>query len=98
MKEKKKTRVSTSKRRRREITVYDRYDTTAMIDRSKPLELADLGLELPAAPPTQVISIRLPSELLNELKALGSERDVPYQASIKLFLADSVAEAKKKVA
>ncbi|MBI4402949.1 MAG: hypothetical protein HY537_02235, partial [Deltaproteobacteria bacterium] len=54
--------------------------------------------QLPNTPPTQVISIRLPSSLLNEIKALGSERDIPYHALIKLFLSQSIAEIKKKSA
>jgi hypothetical protein len=82
--------------RRREVHDYDRLDTTGMIDPSKPLRLEDLGLSLPPLPPTQVVSIRLPSALLNEIKALGSERDVPYQSLIKLFLAESVTRMKKK--
>jgi len=53
---------------------------------------------LPAVPPTQVISIRLPSPLLNELKAISSETDMPYQALIKLFLSESLTRFKKKSA
>jgi len=67
-----------------------------MINKKKRLRLEDIGLELPPAPPTQVISIRLPTELLNELKAMGSRDDVPYQALIKIMLADGVREKKKK--
>jgi len=39
-----------------------------------------------------VVSIRLPSELLNQIKAAASARDVPYQALIKLLLAESLAK------
>jgi len=49
-----------SKRKLTEITDYDQHDTTAMIDRSHPLEFVDLGLKLPKEAPSQVISIRLP--------------------------------------
>lgn len=73
-----------------EITDYDVRDTSAMIDASRPLKLQEIGIELPKIPPTQVISIRLPSALLNELKAYASARDVPYQALIKLLLAESL--------
>lgn len=82
----------------REIKDYDEWDSTTMIDAEKRLQFEDLGLKLPELPPTQVVSIRLPSQLLNELKALGSEEDVPYQALIKLLLAESVAKLRKKVA
>lgn len=86
------------KRSRKVISDYDAQDTTELVDSSKPIKFEDIGLRLPKVPPTQVVSIRLPSELLNELKALGSQRDVPYQALIKLFLAESVKEEKKKSA
>lgn len=82
-------------KRRKEILDYDASDTTTMIDRTKPLRFEELGLTLPPMPPTQVVSIRLPSHLLNELKAIGSQQDVPYQAVIKLMLADAVGKKKK---
>jgi hypothetical protein len=85
-------------RARRVIGDYDAVDTANMIDASKPLRFEDIGLRLPEVPPTQVISIRLPSALLNELRAISSETDIPYQALIKLFLSESVSKFKKKSA
>lgn len=79
-----------TQRRQVEILDYDTHDTSAMIDPTKPLTFEQLGLVLPKVPPTQVVSIRLPSELLNQLKAAASARDVPYQALIKLFLAEAL--------
>lgn len=72
------------------IDDYDDVDTTSFIDKSKPLRFEDLGIKLPEKAPTQVVSIRLPTALLNQIKAIGSQQDVPYQALIKLFLAKSV--------
>jgi hypothetical protein len=83
---------------RRVIDDYDAVDTTGMIESSKPLKFDDIGLRLPEVPPTQVISIRLPSALLNELRAISSEADIPYQALIKLFLSESISKFKKKSA
>ena len=60
----KRVRVITP--RPKEIRDYDERDTSTMIAATRPLALADLGLELPKAPPTQVVSIRLPSSLLNQ--------------------------------
>ena len=85
-------RTTKKKTRRTEIRDYDAHDTSTMIDADKALAFGDLGLELPKPPPTQVVSIRLPSELLNQLKAAASAHDVPYQALIKLFLAESLAK------
>jgi len=80
----------------KEIVEYDSTDTSTMIIKKNRLRLEDIGLILPSAPPTQVISIRLPTELLNELKALGSRDDVPYQALIKIMLADGIREKKMR--
>lgn len=77
-------------KRDRIIDDYDGQDTTTMIDVSRPLRFSDLGVKLPESPPTQVISIRLPTMLLNQIKAIGSQQDVPYQALIKLFLVKAV--------
>ena len=81
-----------------EIRDYDDRDTSTFIDPAKPLTFTDLGVALPKAPPTQVVSIRLPSTLLNELKAFASARDVPYQALIKLMLAEALARRKRRAA
>ena len=85
-----KAKAGKTKKVRREIADYDSNDTSTMIDPDRPLGLDDLGLKLPKVPPTQVVSIRLPSELLNQIKAFASARDVPYQALIKLLLAESL--------
>lgn len=88
----------TTRARVKEIRDYDEHDTTSMIDSARPLRFEDLALELPPAPATQVISIRVPSYLLNEIRAFASQRDVPYQAVIKLFLAESLKRHRKKAA
>ena len=93
-----KTARKTKKRRPREIRDYDERETSTMIDAAQPLELADLGLELPKPPPTQVVSIRLPSSLLNQLKAFASARDIPYQALIKLLLTESLERKRRRAA
>ena len=84
------------KNRPAEIMDYDKSDTSQVIDRSSPIKFQDLGFKLPDIPPTQVVSIRLPTRLLNEIKAMGSQKDIPYQALIKIFLTDSISRAKKK--
>lgn len=86
------------KNKSKEVSDYDNTETSSFVEQNKPLKFADLGLELPDVPPTQVVSIRLPSQLLNELKALGSEQDVPYQALIKIFLREAVSRVKKRSA
>lgn len=55
----------------------------------------------PALKPSRTtISLRLPEAMLEELKALANERDVPYQSLLKMFLAERIArerESRRKV-
>ena len=37
--------------------------------------------------PTQPVTVRLPRRLLQELKVLANDRDVPYQSLMKVLLA-----------
>ncbi len=46
-------------------------------------------------PSTKTISLRLPQALLEEIKALANERDVPYQSLLKIFLAEHVARERQ---
>ncbi len=84
------------KKRKSTVSDYDNTDTSSFIDVRHPLKLSDLNLKLPEVPPTQVVSIRLPTSLLNEIRALGSRDDVPYQALIKIFLSEAVEQKKLK--
>jgi predicted DNA binding CopG/RHH family protein len=47
-------------------------------------------------PSTKAISVRLPQALLEELKALANEQDVPYQSLLKIFLAERVARERRR--
>jgi predicted DNA binding CopG/RHH family protein len=65
-------------------------ETTKFIDMENPLKLADLDIELPDDEPTKVVSIRLPSKLLNQVKAYAGARDVNYSAVIKMILSEEM--------
>lgn len=86
----------TKKKLPSEISDYDETETADFINVKKALSFSDLGLKLPQVPPSQVVSIRLPTSLLNEIRAFGSQQDVPYHAIIKLFLMESLLRAKKR--
>ena len=45
-------------------------------------------------PSTQSISLRLPASLLESIKVEANKRDVPYQALIKVWLAEKAEEAR----
>jgi len=79
----------------KEITDYDNSETGSFISKKNKLSFQDLGLELPKQSPTQVVSLRLPTALLNEIKAFGSVMDVPYQALIKMFLSEAIKARKE---
>lgn len=40
---------------------------------------------------TRTISLRLPASMLDELKVMANQRDVPYQSLLKVFLAERIA-------
>lgn len=94
--ERKEGYMSKKIKKAKEIKDYDGTDTSGMIDKRRRLSFGDIGLELPPVAPTQVVSIRLPTELLNEIRALGSRDDVPYQAVIKIILAEGIRQKKAK--
>jgi len=41
-------------------------------------------------PTTRAISLRLPLSMLDELRQMANERDVPYQSLIKVFLRERI--------
>jgi predicted DNA binding CopG/RHH family protein len=54
------------------------------------------GLFPALKPSTKTISVRLPQALLEELKMLANEKDVPYQSLLKIFLAERVARERRR--
>ena len=46
-------------------------------------------------PSTTTISLRLPEAMLEELKTLANERDIPYQSLLKVFLAERIARERE---
>ena len=41
-------------------------------------------------PTTRAISLRLPASMLDELRQMANQRDVPYQSLIKVFLRERI--------
>ncbi len=41
-------------------------------------------------PSTQSISLRLPEDMLEQLKVMANKRDVPYQSLIKVLLKEKI--------
>ncbi len=83
-------------RRRAEADVADywlTHDSATEIDWTAP----GVRLEFDAAVerPTQPVTVRLPRRLLQELKVLAKDRDVPYQSLMKVLLAEKVSELRR---
>jgi predicted DNA binding CopG/RHH family protein len=49
-------------------------------------------------PSTTAISIRLPIAMLEELKTLSNQQDVPYQSLMKLYLAERIKKERARKA
>ncbi len=58
------------------------HDSSEYVDWSK----AGRTLFPQLKPTTRAISLRLPQSMLDELRQMANQRDVPYQSLIKVFL------------
>ncbi len=67
------------------------HDSTDYVDwrQAQPTRLPALK------PSTATISLRLPADLLSDLRVLANQRDVPYQSLLKVFLAERVADERR---
>lgn len=82
------------KKEQDERNFWNTHDTTDYFDysESKRVEIEfDPGVEAPV----KSISLRLPRDMLNDLKVLANKRDIPYQSLIKVYLAEKIAAERK---
>lgn len=63
-------------------------DSTDYLDWSK----AERASFPDLSPSLRTISLRMPEPLLERLKMMAKERDVPYQSLIKIILSERIAE------
>ncbi len=75
-----------------EARFWERNDSTDYIDYSQAGKLNAPNLK----PSTKSISIRLPESLLQRLKVIANQKDIPYQSLIKLYLAEKVREDRRR--
>jgi len=80
------------KKKTKEENERERYLNTDFGDVLAKLKPLDLDLEFPS--PTQAINLRLPRDVLNGIRIVADEQDVPYQSLIKIWLIERL----KKVA
>ncbi|MBB6146480.1 putative DNA binding CopG/RHH family protein [Silvibacterium bohemicum] len=71
-----------------EFEFWSKADSTEYLDWS-----AAKRIKLPNLKPTlRTISIRLPVAMVEDLKILANQRDVPYQSLMKVFLAERMEQ------
>ena len=72
-----------------ESAFWDEHDVTEYFDmgRAKPSRFANLKKT------TKSISLRLPVDMIEELKVKANAMDVPYQSLIKMFLTNALKRA-----
>ena len=68
------------------------HDSTEFIDwkRAERRKLPNLK------PTLRTISLRLPVSMIEDLKVLANQRDVPYQSLLKMFLADRLKRERRR--
>jgi len=72
-----------------ERAFWESHDSSDYIDWDKAERVRLPNLK----PSTKAISIRLPVDLLEQIKIAANKRDVPYQSLIKVWLAEKVDAA-----
>lgn len=69
-----------------EIEFWDNHDLTDYLHVFKPVKLDFSKLK----PSTTKVTLRLPQMMLDDLRMLANEKDVPYQSLMKIFLSQSI--------
>lgn len=71
---------------------WSTHDATEYFDITKAKSTSFPNLK----PSRETISLRLPADLLNQIKIIAHERDIPYQSLMKHMLFEKVKENSKK--
>ena len=71
---------------------WGREDSTEYLDWPKAQRVAFPNLK----PSMRTISVRLPVPMINRLKLLANQRDVPYQSLLKMFLAERLERENRR--
>jgi predicted DNA binding CopG/RHH family protein len=70
---------------------WAKHDTTEYFDYSKAVKVTFPNLK----PTSRSISIRLPESLLENIKVIANQADVPYQSMMKVLLSEKVSEIRR---
>ncbi len=87
-----KKKIPEFKSEEEELDFWSHSDSTEYVDWSKAEQK-----KLPNLKPTlRTISVRLPVAMVEDLKILAHQRDVPYQSLMKIYLADRIDQERKR--
>ena len=89
-----KKKIPNFKSEEEEREFWDNNDSCDFIDWSQ----GEVAVFPNLKPSLKTISLRLPEEMINELKLMANKRDVPYQSLLKMLLAEKIEEMKNKAA
>ena len=88
----KKKKILKFKSEAEEQEFWATHDSTEYVD----WNTAGKALFPDLKPTMKTISLRLPEPMLNNLKILANERDVPYQSLLKMFLKERLDKELQK--
>ena len=88
----KRTRIPEFKNEDEERNFWDGADSTQYLDWSSAKRTKLVRLK----PTLRTISLRLPVSMIEDLKILANQRDVPYQSLLKVFLAERLAQERER--
>jgi predicted DNA binding CopG/RHH family protein len=75
-----------------EFEFWSTADSTEYVDWSRAKRVKFVNLK----PTLRTISVRLPVAMVEDLKILANQRDVPYQSLLKVFLAERLEREKAR--
>jgi predicted DNA binding CopG/RHH family protein len=86
-----KKKIPEFKNEAEEFAFWSKADSTEYVDwsKAKPAKFPNLK------PTLRTISVRLPVAMVEDLKILANQRDVPYQSLMKVFLAERVEQERR---
>lgn len=86
---KKRKGVPKFKNEAEERAFWENHDSSDFVDWSKAERIRLPNLK----PSSKSISLRLPVDLLEQIKIAANKRDVPYQSLIKVWLSEKIDAA-----
>ncbi len=86
-----KKKIPDFKSEEEELEFWSKADSTELVDWSKAKRAKFPNLK----PTLRTISVRLPVAMVEDLKILANQRDVPYHSRMKVILAERVEQERR---